>query len=76
MNGVKSGKNGVTRRDFIKTIGVAGIAAAGTGLMPRKTLGAKRDHILIGHPAPMTGPIAPFGETAAERDRLWVVGGL
>jgi len=62
-------QKGVTRRDFIKTVGAAGIAAAGTGLLPRNALAAKRDHILIGHPTPATGPIAPFGETSAWVDK-------
>jgi branched-chain amino acid transport system substrate-binding protein len=60
----------ITRRDFIKTIGAAGIVAAGTGLLPNNSLAAKRDHILIGHPTPATGPIAPFGETSRWADQL------
>ncbi len=60
---------GVTRRDFIKTVGAAGVAAAGAGLLPRNSLAAKRDYILIGHPAPATGPIAPFGESSAWADK-------
>lgn len=59
----------VTRRDFIKTIGAAGIALGGAGLFPAVTKAAKRDHILIGHPTPATGPIAPFGETSAWIDK-------
>lgn len=62
-------QKGFTRRDFIKTMGTTGIVAAGAGLLPRHTLAAKRDFILIGHPAPMTGPIAPFGETSAWVDK-------
>lgn len=54
----------VTRRSFIKTLGAAGIASASTGLIPRLSRAAKRDYILIGHPTPATGPIAPFGETS------------
>jgi branched-chain amino acid transport system substrate-binding protein len=69
MGKEKIWQKGVTRRDFIKTVGAAGIAAAGTGLLARNVLAAKRDYILIGHPAPMTGPIAPFGETSAWVDK-------
>jgi len=54
----------VTRRSFIKTLCAAGIASASTGLIPRLSRAAKRDYILIGHPTPATGPIAPFGETS------------
>ena len=53
----------------MKTVGVAGAAAAGAGLLPRKSLAAKRDYILIGHPTPATGPIAAFGETSAWVDK-------
>jgi branched-chain amino acid transport system substrate-binding protein len=65
MSGKKVDKQGITRRDFIKTVGAAGIATAGSGLLPLSAHAAKRDYILIGHPAPSTGPIAPFGETSA-----------
>jgi branched-chain amino acid transport system substrate-binding protein len=61
---------GVTRRDFIKTVGVAGLAAAGGTLVPRALQAADRDHILIGHPTPATGPIAAFGETSAWADKV------
>lgn len=54
----------VTRRHFIKTLGAAGIAAGSVGILPRVSRAAKRDHILIGHPTPATGPIAAFGETS------------
>jgi branched-chain amino acid transport system substrate-binding protein len=62
-------QKGVTRRDFIKTVGAAGVAAAGTGLLPRSSRAAKRDYILIGHPAPATGPIAAFGESSKWADK-------
>ena len=62
-------KKGVTRRDFIKTVGAAGVAAAGTGLLPRSSMAAKRDYILIGHPGPGTGPIAAFGEASKWADK-------
>jgi branched-chain amino acid transport system substrate-binding protein len=57
-------KRDVTRRHFIKTLGAAGIAAGSVGMLPRVSRAAKRDHILIGHPTPATGPIAAFGETS------------
>lgn len=63
-------QKGITRRDFIKSVGVAGVAAAGVPLfLPKKSL-AGRDHILIGHPTPATGPIAAFGETSKYADQL------
>ncbi|MGZ3749533.1 MAG: ABC transporter substrate-binding protein, partial [Pseudobdellovibrionaceae bacterium] len=61
-------QKGVTRRKFIKMVGSAGIVAAGASLLPRTSRAADRDHILIGHPAPITGPIAPFGETSLWAD--------
>jgi branched-chain amino acid transport system substrate-binding protein len=71
MSGRKSGKKGLTRRDFIKTVGAAGIAAAGAPLLsPLKLQAASRDYILIGHPTPATGPIAAFGETSTYADKL------
>jgi len=64
---MKKGR-GMTRRDFIKTVGTS-TAAIGVGSMlptlARPVKAAKRDYILIGHPTPSTGPIAGFGETAA-----------
>jgi branched-chain amino acid transport system substrate-binding protein len=63
-------KKGVTRREFIKTVGVAGAAAVGSSLIPTNAWAKGRDHILIGHPAPMTGPIAVFGETASFVDEF------
>jgi branched-chain amino acid transport system substrate-binding protein len=59
----------VTRRSFIKTVGAAGVATMGAGLLPRSSLAAKRDYILVGHPAPATGPIAAFGETSTWADK-------
>ncbi len=58
------GENGVSRRKFIKMVGAAGVATVGASLFP-KISKAARDHILIGHPAPITGPISAFGETTA-----------
>ena len=53
----------------MKTIGAAGIAMGGAGLVPSISKAAARDHILIGHPTPATGPIAAFGETSAWVDK-------
>ncbi|MBW1765572.1 MAG: ABC transporter substrate-binding protein [Deltaproteobacteria bacterium] len=58
-------RKGVTRREFIKTVGVAGAAAAGGSLWPGKSQAATRDHILIGFPTPATGVLADFGESTA-----------
>jgi branched-chain amino acid transport system substrate-binding protein len=60
----------ITRRDFLKSVGAAGITLAGSGLLPKNSLAAERDYILIGHPTPATGPIAPFGETSRWADKL------
>ena len=55
----------ITRRTFIKTVGAAGVAAAvGSSIVPSSTWAKTKEYILIGHPAPITGPIAVFGETA------------
>jgi len=62
--------NGITRRKFIKVVGSAGVALSGAGLLPRISRAATRDHILIGHPMASTGPLAPFGETAAFAEEL------
>lgn len=53
----------ITRRRFIKTIGAAGLAAIGSSFLAQRVF-AERDHILIGFPTPVTGPLAPFGETS------------
>ena len=63
---------GVTRRDFVKKVITAGAVVAGAPLLPRLSRAASRDHILIGHPAPATGPIAAFGETSAWVDKFVV----
>lgn len=62
-------EKGVTRRDFMKTVGVAGAATLGAGLLPSGVMAAKRDYILIGHPIAATGPLAAFGETTAWADK-------
>lgn len=60
-------EKGVSRRKFIKMVGAAGVATAGASFFPR-IAEAARDHILIGHPAPITGPISAFGETSLWAD--------
>lgn len=66
----KGTKRDMTRRKFIKVVGAAGIAAAGASWLPRMSRAAQRDYILIGHPMANTGPLAPFGETAAFAEEL------
>jgi branched-chain amino acid transport system substrate-binding protein len=72
MRTERSEKEGVTRRDFVKKVIAAGAVVAGAPLLPRLSRAAARDHILIGHPAPATGPIAAFGETSAWVDKFVV----
>jgi len=58
-------KDGITRRDFVKTVGKGTLALGAASIMPsvvRPALGADRDHILIGHPSSLTGPLAGLGE--------------
>ncbi len=63
-------QDGITRRKFIKMVGTAGVAVAGTSLLPRISRAADRDYVLIGHPMASTGPVAPFGEAAAFADEI------
>ncbi|MBW2065587.1 MAG: ABC transporter substrate-binding protein [Deltaproteobacteria bacterium] len=59
-------KKDMTRREFIKkvgcTAGAIGVSAALPGL-PRRARAASKDHILIGRPLPLTGPVAAFTES-------------
>ncbi len=62
---------GITRRDFMKTAGIAGAALTASSVVPslaRKAFAAKRDYVLIGHPNPSTGPLADFGEASPWAD--------
>ena len=56
---------GINRRTFIKKVGLAGAAAGASVAVPgffNAARAAKRDHILIGHPTSLTGPLAGLGE--------------
>lgn len=59
------GLNFPTRREFLRTAAALGLTA-GAGLVlpesPSRAAAGNRDHILIGHPNPSTGPLADFGE--------------
>jgi branched-chain amino acid transport system substrate-binding protein len=62
----QSGKKNITRRDFIKKASSAAGAMVVSSAVPGflKSARAQKDHILIGRPLPMTGPIAAFAESA------------
>jgi len=56
-------KEGLSRRDFIKKAGMAAAAVGVSSTLPgfvRPARAAVRDHILIGRPLPMTGPVSAF----------------
>jgi len=55
-------RKGVTRREFVKTVGTAGLLQRGFYVAPGLPAAAARDHILIGHPTPATGPLPPSGK--------------
>lgn len=61
-----------TRREFLKTTGMAGAALGASAVVPSlvKNVYAqqKKDFILIGHPNPSTGPLAGFGEASPWAD--------
>jgi len=60
-------KNQITRRDFIKKAGYTAAAMAVSATAPgllRSARPAERDHILIGRPLPLTGPLAAFTESS------------
>jgi branched-chain amino acid transport system substrate-binding protein len=69
----RQASRGLTRRDFIKKTGVATAALGAAAVVPSfatKAFAAKRDHILIGHPNPSTGPLGGFGEASPWADEL------
>lgn len=65
---MRKGKDkSISRRSFIKkvgyTAGALGITSNVPGLMNTARAAAK-DHILIGRPLPMTGPVAAFAQSS------------
>ena len=68
-----SKKEKLSRREFMKKTGALGAAIAITGdlgTLAKPAQAQARDHILIGHPNPSTGPIASFGEASPWADEL------
>lgn len=63
-------KKDITRREFIKKTGVATAAIGAATIAPKlvRNAYAAKDHILIGHPNPSTGPLAGFGEASPWAD--------
>jgi branched-chain amino acid transport system substrate-binding protein len=63
----KDKKKGMSRRDFIKkagyTAGAIGIASTFPKLL-KPARAASKDHILVGRPLPITGPVAAFAESS------------
>ena len=62
-------KSTVTRRTFLKAVGVAGITTATMGF-PAVLRGAEPDPILIGSLHPLTGPVAYDGQSIANGFQL------
>ena len=63
----------MTRRKFIKTIGGAAGAVGLSTAIPqllRPALAKTRDHILIGRPLPITGPVAAFTQSTPWLDDM------
>jgi branched-chain amino acid transport system substrate-binding protein len=57
----------MSRRDFLKKAGMTAGAVALSPALPKlvkPAFSASKDHILIGRPAPLTGPIAAFAESS------------
>jgi branched-chain amino acid transport system substrate-binding protein len=62
----KKRRKAVSRRDFMKTLGYAAGAAgmiSGLPAMLKPSFAASKDHILIGRPLPLTGPVAAFTQS-------------
>lgn len=60
-------KKGMTRRDFMKKVGYTAGAIGVSATFPKilkPARAASKDHILVGRPAPKTGPIAAFAESS------------
>ena len=68
----KQKKNSLkTRREFLKAAGQAAAVVGVASVFPvftKRAFAASRDHILIGHPNPSTGPLAGFGEASPWAD--------
>lgn len=63
----KDKKKGMTRRDFIKKVGYTAGAIGVSSTFPKllkPARAASRDHILVGRPLPITGPVAAFAESS------------
>jgi branched-chain amino acid transport system substrate-binding protein len=59
-------RKGMTRRDFMKRVGYAAGAVGMSTALPKfmgSASAASKDHILIGRPLPMTGPVAAFTQS-------------
>ena len=70
---MKKNTKKMTRRKFIKTIGGAAGAVGISTAIPqllRSALAKTRDHILIGRPLPITGPVAAFTQSTPWLDDL------
>ena len=55
----------ITRRQFIKRLSVGAAVLGAAGVAPvfiKPARASRNDHILIGQPAPLTGPLSAFGE--------------
>ena len=67
----KGREKGFTRREFLKKTGMAGAALGVASMAPSivtHSYAQAKDHILIGHPNPSTGPLAGFGEASPWAD--------
>ena len=56
-------KKDISRREFIKTVGFTAAAVGVSSALPKllePARAAVRDHILIGRPLPITGPVSAF----------------
>ncbi|MFH1491530.1 MAG: ABC transporter substrate-binding protein [Pseudomonadota bacterium] len=63
----KDKTKGISRRDFIKKVGYTATALGFSSSVPKllkPARAASKDHILVGRPAPMSGPIAFFHESS------------
>jgi branched-chain amino acid transport system substrate-binding protein len=63
---MKNDKKAVTRRDFLKKMGYTAGAIGLSSTLPKllkPARAATKDHILIGRPLPITGPVGAFAES-------------